>query len=93
MRLNTGPAESPGGDTYDLTTLKGKTIFEQHGIAGDPQFSANFSTLDSDPSGFAPQAISPAVDHGTNLGYASDFADNPIPAGSAPDIGAFELQP
>jgi hypothetical protein len=42
--LNTGPAESPGGDTYDLATLKSKTAFEQHGIAGDPQFSASFTT-------------------------------------------------
>ena len=91
--LNTGPAESPGGDTYDLATLKSKTAFEQHGIAGDPQFSASFTTVDSDPSGFAPKASSSAIDHGSNLGYTSDFAGKPVPAGSAADIGAFELQP
>jgi hypothetical protein len=91
--LNTGPAESPGGDAYDLPTLKSKTALEQHGIYGDPQWSAAFSTVDSDPSGFLPQATSPAIDHGTDLGYTSDFTGQPIPGSTAPDIGAFERQP
>jgi hypothetical protein len=33
---------------------------------------------------------SPAVDAGVDLGYAFDFDRKPVPAGSAPDIGAFE---
>ncbi len=36
---------------------------------------------------------SPAIDHGTNAGYTTDFAGKPIPAGNAADIGAFEHQP
>jgi hypothetical protein len=88
--LNTGPAESPGGDTYDLATLQAKTALEPHGLYGDPQWSAPFASIAGDPSGFQPLGSSPAIDHGADLGFASDFAGQPIPAGAAPDIGAFE---
>jgi hypothetical protein len=93
VALNTGPAESPGGDTYDLTSLRASTSLEQHGLAGDPQFSVDPASIDSDPSGFTPRSTSPAVDHGSDQGYAQDFGGNPVPAGAAADIGAFEVQP
>jgi hypothetical protein len=35
---------------------------------------------------------SPAIDAGADLGYALDFDDLPVPAGLAPDLGAFERQ-
>ncbi|MCC6932360.1 MAG: hypothetical protein IT292_03795 [Deltaproteobacteria bacterium] len=35
-------------------------------------------------------AISPAVNAGVNVGYATDILGNPIK--DAPDIGAYELQ-
>jgi hypothetical protein len=93
VALNAGPAENPGGDTYDLATLRSSTALEQHGLYGDPQFSLDPATIDADPSGFAPRPSSPCVDHGTAFGYTLDFLGQPIPAGAAPDIGAFELQP
>ncbi len=34
---------------------------------------------------------SPAIDAGIILGYTKDFNDNPIPVGTAPDIGAYEF--
>lgn len=93
VSLNAGPAESPGGDQYDLSTLQAQTSLEQHGLYGEPQFSVDPKSIDSDPTGFAPKASSPAIDHGVDLGFKQDFLDKPIPAGAAPDIGAFELQP
>jgi hypothetical protein len=93
VSLNAGPAESPGGDEHDLASLQASTTLEAHGIYGDPLFTVDPKTIDSDPTGFAPKAASPAIDHGTNAGYTTDFAGKPIPAGNAADIGAFELQP
>lgn len=36
------------------------------------------------------QAGSPAIDAGVDLGYRQDYAGQPVPAGSAPDAGAYE---
>lgn len=36
------------------------------------------------------RAESPARDAGVNLGYSLDFENKPVPAGTAPDMGAFE---
>ena len=93
VSLNAGPAEAPAGDEHDFASLQSSTIFEAHGIYGDPQFVADPTTIDSDPTGFAVKAASPAVNHGVNLVYTTDFAGKPVPVGAAPDIGAFELQP
>ena len=42
---------------------------------------------------FALTGSSPAVDAGTAIdGHTVDFVNNPVPGGSAPDVGAFELQ-
>lgn len=51
---------------------------------GDPLF-ANLGAHD-----LRPQAGSPAVDAGMNLGYTTDFLGTPLPQGPAPDIGAYE---
>ena len=37
------------------------------------------------------QALSPAIDAGTSLGYTADFTGKPVPLGTAPDIGANEF--
>ena len=38
------------------------------------------------------KSTSPAIDAGTNLGYDEDIEGNPVPSGSAVDIGAYEYQ-
>jgi hypothetical protein len=88
--LNAGPAEMPNGDGYAFHDLVAKTTDEAHGQTGDPMFTAPPASVVGDPSGFEPKATSPAVDHGVGAGYTQDFAGHPIPAGAAPDIGAFE---
>jgi hypothetical protein len=88
--LNAGPAEAPDGDSEDLAGLKAKTAFEKHGLYGDPMFSVDPKMIDSDATGFAPKAGSPAVDHGTLAGYSKDYSGAKIPQGAGPDIGAFE---
>lgn len=93
VSLNAGPAEDPQGDRYDFATLQSATSLEAHGVFADPQFSVDPSTIDTDPTGFMPKATSPAIDHGSDRGYTSDFSGNPVPAGTAPDIGAFERTP
>jgi hypothetical protein len=95
VSLNAGPANNPGGDEHDLASLQATTPLEAHGIYGDPLFTVDPKTIDSDPTGFAPKAASPAIDHGTDAGYGYtiDFAGKPVPAGTAADIGAFERQP
>ena len=93
VSLNAGPAEAPGGDEHDLASLQASTSFETHGLYGDPLFAMDPKSIDSDPTGFALQAASPGIDHGVSLGYTTDFSGKPVPAGDAPDIGAFERQP
>jgi hypothetical protein len=90
--LDSGPAASPnsgGAMPLDLAGLQGQG-FEAHGLYGDPMWSAPFASIDSDPTGFIPKAGSPAIDHGTQLSYTTDFAGGAIPQGGGPDIGAFE---
>jgi len=53
---------------------------------GDPLF-VDFKNRD-----LRLRAGSPAVDAGIDLGYKLDFDGNPIPSGSAPDMGAYERQ-
>jgi len=35
---------------------------------------------------------SPAVDSGERTDFVTDFDGNPVPAGKAPDIGAYEFR-
>ncbi len=67
---------------------KGYT-FDPYGFAANPKFineSGNYS-LDTD---FLLQSNSPAIDTGVEVGLTRDRQGNPIPLGSAPDIGAYE---
>jgi len=55
-------------------------------VRGDPLFvdvyGGDYHLLDS----------SPAIDSGTDLGYAYDYEGNPVPTGGTPDMGIFEFQ-
>ena len=53
---------------------------------GDPMF------VDFENRDLRLRAGSPAIDAGVDLGYTLDFDDNPIPSGTAPDMGAYEYQ-
>ncbi len=53
---------------------------------GDPLF-VDFKNHD-----FHLRAGSPAIDAGVDLGYKLDFDNNPIPSGTAPDMGAYEYK-
>jgi hypothetical protein len=94
--LDAGPAETPnqaGSNSYGFADLMSMTTNEAHGLYGDPQFSVDPTTITLDPSGYAPQASSPALNHGVDLGFTQDFAGNPVPAGGVPDIGPYEREP
>jgi hypothetical protein len=71
---------------FDNSTgyLTGKT--GAHSITGDPLFT------NAAGSDFTLQAGSPCLNAGVDLGYAQDYARNPVPFGAAPDIGAYERQ-
>lgn len=57
-----------------------------HSLTSDPKFT-NAAAGD-----FSLQAGSPCLNAGANVGLTTDFAGNPVPFGSAPDIGAYERQ-
>ena len=87
--LNAGDAANPGNNNFDLTGMQSQG-YEAHGAYGDPQWSAAFASIDSDPKGFKPNSSSPAKDKGKLLTYTEDYAETAIPTGAGPDIGAFE---
>jgi hypothetical protein len=55
-------------------------------IIADPLFA------DAAGADFHLQDTSPAINAGADLGHSLDFDDRPVPAGAAPDIGAYEHQ-
>lgn len=77
------------GGLKTFTELKALGI-ETHTIYADPKFIGDGLTGTQNSNLFKLLATSPAIDKGTNLGFTSDFEGNPIPQGSAPDLGAFE---
>jgi hypothetical protein len=56
-------------------------------IIGDPLF------FDLENRDLHLRAGSPAVDSGIDVGRSLDFEDKLVPAGNAPDMGAYEYQP
>ena len=59
---------------------------ETSSINQDPLF------LDASNSNYRLQSSSPCIDAGTDVGLTEDFGGNPVPQGSAPDMGAYEYQ-
>ncbi len=55
-------------------------------IQGDPLF------IDAPNGNFRLQSGSPAIDTGLTTGVSQDLDGNPIPSGSAPDMGVYEFQ-
>jgi len=68
-----------GGDTVGIS-------LNSHEIQADPQF------VDYNNKNYHLQSTSPCRNAGTDLGYTVDFEGNPVPSGSAPDMGAYEYQ-
>lgn len=64
--------------------IRGTYGLETHSITGNPLFTniagKNFTLTSS----------SPAINAGVNVGLTTDYLGNPVPFGSAPDIGAYE---
>ena len=67
----------------DGNTQLGLTLAAEERL-GDPRFVNGY---DGD---LHLLANSPAIDRGVDLGYSTDFDGQVIPAGAAPDLGAFE---
>jgi len=76
------------GQTITFTDWKAiskeRCVFDPHSIVADPLFvdpgNGNFNLI--------PGSL--AIDAGVDVGLAQDYGGNPIPLGSAPDIGAYE---
>jgi len=56
---------------------------------GNPLF-VNVAVVDLSLLDLRLLALSPAIDAGIDLGYSEDFEGKTVPAGSAPDLGAYE---
>jgi hypothetical protein len=59
---------------------------------GPGEINANPGFVNLDCGDYGLKSNSKGVDAGLNLGYALDFANNPVFVGKATDIGAFENQ-
>ena len=69
-----------------ITDLNGVSASaESNSLSGDPRIN------DLNGYDFTLQSSSPAIDAGSDVGLATDYAGNPIYG--APDIGAYEYQP
>ncbi|MBN1675324.1 MAG: right-handed parallel beta-helix repeat-containing protein [Kiritimatiellae bacterium] len=77
----------PAGSEARMTLAEWRAASGQdaHSIAEDPRFA------DAPAADFHIRPDSPCVDAGANVGRSADMDGNPIPAGAAPDIGAYEL--
>ena len=78
---------------YYLNTTAGNNLsmWNEYSDVGTDIFSDPLF-VNATAHNFSLQASSPCIDTGTNVNLTRDFAGNPVPSGSAPDIGAFEYQ-
>jgi len=79
--------KQPNPDAYQRRYLGGGAHLHVGDQLGDPLFR------DLAGADFHLRAGSPAIAAGTNLDYALDFDDQPIPKDRPPDIGAFQFSP
>lgn len=60
-------------------------------VPGNGEILADPLFVDEKNKNFSLKKNSPAVDAGIDLKHSSDFINNPVPKGKAPDMGAFEF--
>ena len=77
---------STGVDAHDHDGL----VRQAHLFVGTPSDARLMAPLPAAPD-LRPQADSPLVDGGEELGVSEDVDGRPRPSGDAPDIGAYEL--
>ena len=82
----TDDAAFPQPEPFVNISLGGGSSLREDEKIGDPLF-VDFKNHD-----FHLRAGSPAIDAGVDLGYKLDFDNNPIPSGTAPDMGAYEYK-
>lgn len=81
-----GVAFAINGSTYTtLAAYQSGESLDQDSIDSDPLFTNPGS------DDFTLQAASPCRDAGVDVGLTEDYAGDPVPQGSAPEIGAYEL--
>jgi len=87
IRNNAGAGSQTYYDAGDWEAWKTLSGFDENSKWNqDPKF-VNPSSFD-----FHLEPTSPCIDAGTDVGLIQDFEGNPVPQGSAPDIGAFESE-
>jgi parallel beta-helix repeat protein len=73
-----------GTDYNTLANWQSGTSQDSNSIDFDPLF------INAPNGDFHLQPNSPCIDAGVDMGFTQDFEGNPVPRGSAPDIGAYE---
>ncbi len=74
------------GVNHTLATWKTATSQDANSFADDPLF------VSAAVGDYHLQAGSPCIDAGTDVGLTRDHAGSAVPAGTAPDVGAYEKQ-
>ncbi len=82
-----------GGTDYDDFNEWKQALQSDSLVSGKDENSVSANPLFTDPgnSDLSLQALSPAIDAGTDVGLLTDYLGNPIYG--TPDIGAYEYQP
>jgi len=83
---NPKPLDSVNYSAFERLVVGAGAHHGKGGKISDPLF------VDFENRDYRLRADSPAVDAGVDLDYKLDFDNNPIPSGSAPDMGAYERQ-
>jgi len=82
--------------TFTNNDVYGAGITNYSGLSDRSGFYGNINAdplfVSTSAPDFHLQPTSPCIDAGTYMGLTQDYAGNPVPLGSAPDIGAYEHQ-
>jgi hypothetical protein len=71
---------------HNLQNISSESSNFDAGTIADPQF------VDAANENFYIEENSPAIDNAVDVGVAYDYAENPVPCGGTPDVGAYEYQ-